>query len=711
MKRPPESLKSFANHVATRLASKDGLEAARLLQLISGSENPVASGGAAPDLDHIGIWERTQANGQDIFVRSKEKMDDWRHWANIGQIGSKGKKRRVVFMGESVARGYLYDPLYTPAMVLEKILQARLGEDAVEVIDLARTAIAFEIRDVALSAIALEPDAVVMFCGNNWRCSFPVRPVDMPYLSSAIRERGIPGCKEYAESSLRSQAERVIHDVATLYAAKGIPLLWIIPEFNLGDWRDPVANAPHLANGGNREWLAHWRTARTSLSAGNYDAAAEAARQMINIDQGVSAAGFYVLAECSRERGDLDAARHSLEMARDACIWDTSILYSPRSFSLTQKTQRELAVDYTNDVVDSPALFKEYLNGGIPDRRLFIDYCHLTTEGIQVTMAAAASSLMRSLNGPEVPWRELLVNAPAPSKEVESEAHFLAAVHNAHWWQGRDLVQYYSSQAVYHSQHIVPVLKSYLDFQTRRTPLLMCTSAEKVVEFGSPQIQHYLFRYNNQQLDELLLGTIVQALKDVDSEAKQQLDQLRIQEHSVASFETNLLDYYYNSSAHQPHEVGWVTPLLSTIVALERHYYRAFSQESKFIFVAGKDCPVALDLVCRIPYPEHKEEEIAVRFNGEHITKLSGSSEWGRYQIIVPAKMVKEGLNEIAVIWPTPDFPGEEALEKAANDIIHGKSVDFCCPFGEIHAFFAGDGTKVEPTSTLDQPELSSIAN
>jgi hypothetical protein len=42
-------------------------------------------------------------------------------------------------IGESVARGYLYDPQFTPAMALEAILQAQLGHNAVEVIDLART--------------------------------------------------------------------------------------------------------------------------------------------------------------------------------------------------------------------------------------------------------------------------------------------------------------------------------------------------------------------------------------------------------------------------------------------------------------------------------------------------------------------------------------------------------------------------------------------
>src|ERR1700722_1875875 len=137
--RPPSALKSFANQMAERIMSTDGIEMARMLHLRSLLETRQETLLAkSSDLSHVGIWERKQENGQSMFVRSKDKMDEWRHWANVGRIGTKGSKLRVVFMGESVARGYLYDPLYTPSMALEQMLRHHLGEAAVEVIDLAR---------------------------------------------------------------------------------------------------------------------------------------------------------------------------------------------------------------------------------------------------------------------------------------------------------------------------------------------------------------------------------------------------------------------------------------------------------------------------------------------------------------------------------------------------------------------------------------------
>jgi hypothetical protein len=588
--------------------------------------------------------------------------------------------------------------------VLEKLLQSRLGENAVEVIDLARTGIALEIGDLALSATELKPDAVVLFCGNNWKF-FPIQREDMSYLSGIISNGGAAGYKEYAEQIVRRRAQQTIKAVASWYANKGIPLLWIIPEFNLGEWRDPVVNAPYLPAGNNREWLLHKKAGREALYVGDFQAGADAARRMIDIDEGTNAAGFYLLAESSRGLGDLDMARHSLELARDACIWDSAMIYAPRCFSLTQNALREQTANYKVELVDTPKLFSEYLSGGIPDRRLFIDYCHLTSEGIRVTMAAAASSLLRSLKRREVAWRDMLTGAPAPTKEVESEARFLAAIHNAHWWQGCDLVQYCSSQAVSHSPRIGPVMKAFLDLQTRRAPMLMCRSAEQIVELASAQIQHYLFRYTNQQLDQLLLATIVDALKGIGGDVQAQVDQLRVEEHSVAARETNLLDYYYNSSANQAHEVRWVTPLLSTAVPLDRDFYVAFSEQSKFIFVGQKDCPVTLDLTCRIPYPERAEETVAIYLNDEHLGDITCGTEWGRYEIAVPT--VKEGLNHISICWPLPEFRGADALDKAANDIVCGRVLDLYCPFGEIHSFTASGSWKLQEATASDRTQTA----
>src|SRR5205823_5064865 len=104
----------------------------------------------------------------------------------------------------------LYDPQFTPAMALERMLRSQSGKASMEVIDLARTNQGFALRDLAISAAnLLQPDAVVIFAGNNWgpfaelsplsRADVPFLPLsgtDVPFLDSALRERGVAGLRQ-----------------------------------------------------------------------------------------------------------------------------------------------------------------------------------------------------------------------------------------------------------------------------------------------------------------------------------------------------------------------------------------------------------------------------------------------------------------------------------------------------------------------------------
>lgn len=674
-----ESLKFLADRLAHRVATDDGLRTTRLLGAIPPLESPPppVAEPAGGDGHHVGIWRRQRRNGRTVFARDSEMRREWHLWADVDQIGPKEKRYRIALLGESVARGFHFGT-YTPGMVLEKVLESELGD--VEVVDLARSAIGLEIRDVALAAVALEPDAVVMFCGNNWRYRPGTDPADSAHLSAAVGERGLLGYKEHAERTLRGRIGQVIDEICSCYAERGIPLLWIIPEFNLGDWRDPVTGAPHLPQDHNRRWASAEETARTALASGDFAAAAAAARRMLDLDHGTSAAGYYVLAECGRGAGDPEATRAALESARDACAWDTAITHVPRSTATIRDALRARA----GDIVDSPELFRDHLGGRVPDRRLFVDYCHLSSEGIRVTMAAAAAKLLRTLKKRDVAWRDLLARAPAPAAEVESEAHFLAAIHSAHWWQSYERVERGIARAVRLSRHIVPMMTAFLDIQARRTPAMMCRSAEEISKSGSPQIQKYLFGYNWQQLDALLTAAIVNSLEDDDLRGR--IDRLRTAEHSAGRHEVDLLEYYYNSSAHQPYEVEWAKPGLAPP---DRDYYKAFSRRSKFVFVGERGRPVRLDLTCRVPHPSRPEETVEVWLNDERASHLTCDADWGTHEITLPEGLVRDGLNQLTISWPLPCFPAEEALEKMADDLLAGEVPDPYCSFGDIHTFTA----------------------
>src|SRR5690349_9542189 len=146
MERPPESLKPFADRIARSAASSDADQLVRMLRIsgltgeygghriahLGDDERPSTITVSEPGVPQsqsklIGIWERKEENGNVCFARRVDMMEVWHFWANVGRIEAKSSKLRVLFIGESVARGYLYDPGFTPALALQMILEEHYG--------------------------------------------------------------------------------------------------------------------------------------------------------------------------------------------------------------------------------------------------------------------------------------------------------------------------------------------------------------------------------------------------------------------------------------------------------------------------------------------------------------------------------------------------------------------------------------------------------
>src|SRR5215213_1189234 len=698
MERPPESLKFFANRIA-RVASQSG--AAELIRLLRLSGLP---GGTAQisDLydagdtfpqssnpDHLGIWERKIENGKPYFVRRMDAMPEWYFWAKLGRIEPKGVKRRVLLIGESVARGYLYDPEFAPALALEKILEPHFGGEGIEVIDLARTNLGYQVSELAIAALQLQPDVTILFAGNNWN-RFKPQPSELTEIDEALSKEGIAGAKRIRETQIERNSRRLVHDIATAYESSGVPFLWIIPEFNLGDWQDSITNAPRLGKGLNREWLSLLAEAQRSLRDGDLNNAGKLANRMIEIDRGVCMAGFYILAECSKRSNDIDGERKYLELARDSVIWDSSRMVAPRTYSVTQAVLREEAVRHKYQLVDLPILFKEHLNGGIPGRRLFHDHCHLTAEGIQVAMGAAASCVLRTLRGIEKPWQMLVKDDVAPPLNIEAEASFLAAILNAHREQTYDLVHYFCARALNLSPHIAELMLNYIESQNcRLVPMGMSESEERIAKLGSSLMHRYLLRLNQKQLDKLLLGAIVNALEEIGVEARGRLEQLRREEHSVVSGEINLLDFYFCSATNPEQELVWLNKIEEKGYQPDADYYRAYWPESRFVFVGEAGCALTLLLTCRLPSRAANEATIGVLVNGRPQVEMVINGEWSSWIIKVDAQVVGDGLNEVAVRWPVVDFDNTGWIESVRQQVCEGEFPEFYPIFGEIHSFRA----------------------
>lgn len=691
MERPPELLKAYAARLARVALFGRGADVVRLIRvagLYGRAAKPGDSVGVRAAPDRVGIWQRTAEEGTTSFVRSMDMLHEWHAWANIGRIEPKGAKLRVVLIGESVARGTLYDPHFTPAQVLELILQTCLGPDMVEVVDLAKVSIYMEqLMELARSALLVEPDALVVFAGNNWApyWNSGTWADNRLLLGAVLSEQGVAGLKRYAEDHVKAAIQRLVRSITELYQSRGIPVVWIVPEFNLGDWKDPENSAAWLPDGANRAWIAYRHASRTAFARGDLEAARDAALGMVDLDRGTNTSGLLILAECARRMGLRDEHRLQLQAARDAHIWDP-IDYSPRSYSVVQETLRQEASRFECGLVDLPAVFRDLAVDGIPDRRFFLDYCHMTAEGIRVAMALAAESVAEALST-DISWRDLIDENIKPSSQAEAETSLLAAIHNAHWGQGYDIVRYHCMRALEQSPAISEIVRFYLDFQTRRTPMWMCKSAERVARLVLPSTQAYLLG-NAQVLDRVLLDAMVASLKSLGIDAQNELNDLRRREIGVSGRRgIDLLDTYYYAALPTQREALWrLTPG-------RNDYYKAYDTRSDFVFIGTASRPIHLRITSRLPSPAPPDASVGIEVNGVRVVETSGSETWATWDVTVPGDCIRDGVNEVSIVWPLPQFMSDAALDQAVRDLDADRFPELYPVFGEIHCFHASDGT------------------
>jgi len=635
----------------------------------------------------IGIWEPKTEDGESFYQRSRAHFTEWSKWADVERIPRKGTRKRVVFLGESVARGYFYDPQFCPAGALQSLLERVEAPGGVEVVDLARTDLdGLTLANLLSSSLALEPDLIVLFAGNNWsRAPLLLRSsLERSVASNILNTQGVAGFKALLEDKLAGLfMSRLAGPLAQL--SKRVPVVLMIPEFNLADWRsDGLVDAPWLEGTANQSWLRCLLAAQEAFAAGRFEEAADRARELIAIDRGTAASGYTILADCLRRQGAWDEARQMLEKARDAHSWEM-IGQAPRPLAFLQQGLRRLATQGNIKLVDLPQIFSERLGGEVPDRRLFLDYCHLSAEGIRVAMAAAAEAASPLLGGRPVSRQELADVPLGPSAEAEAEARFGAALHNAHWGQSLELVRHHCDQAVAASRKVAEAMSLYAELQCLRAPAWMCAAGERLMQVADAgplrRFLTYYMTYHRKVLDRGLVEAICSTLEEVGMPIRERITALLCQERGVAPGQpVDLISSYFRTS--------WIN---RDWMWTQSFYHRIHSPVSELSFVCDGSGPIELEIVCRrLVDPGAEDETCALSVNGALVVSFSPTAAWQTWRFSLSPDMLERGANRVEIRWPLRTIPGEEGIRQVARDIEEGTNYYMLTPvFAEIHSFTA----------------------
>ena len=217
-------------------------------------------------------------------------------------------------------------------------------------------------------SLALRPDVIVIFAGNNWATDItglgpPVYRKPRPEGGSAgdkILRRCVPGGTRATAGEPRD----------SLLAPRAVKVIWVVPDFNLGDWTDPPSNAPILAGRATSSGVTCASMPARAMRERDLVAAEKSAKKMVELDGGTSSVPLRVLAECARSEGDLQGTRRYLEMCRDAEGWDPSFKF-PRVCRHQAKTPcaRQRSA-HNNAIINLPDILSRHLNDALPDRRI-----------------------------------------------------------------------------------------------------------------------------------------------------------------------------------------------------------------------------------------------------------------------------------------------------------------------------------------------------
>lgn len=632
--------REIAERLAEVLATPDGLRTFRLLQSAGLLQLPSSTAPAPAERkkgpEPISIW---QPEG-DVWVRP-DPLPLGDHYATRKVLAKKEAELplRIAFFGESVAAGYLYAPHITPAQVLE----GQLGPDF-EVIDLARTnetlpSLAATVR----ASLQIQPDMLVIFVGNNW--NLLETPEVSPYAPSvparqryaqALRE-GIQGPVKLAEQELRQVAEGTFELIALIAGTVKIPVIVVVPEVNLADWetRQPVMRLP---GDGVARWHALYREAVEGKPG--------AAEAMLELDGGTCPTTWRLLGDGQAE---VDSARYAT----------MGFLSAPQATTEARELLGELSRRHGFTAVD----LRDVLS---PDRRFFLDYCHLTLEGIEKAMAAVAAEVVRLSGMPEP--AEPLPRVRIPP-EVEATARLGAAIHSAHRLltsrrTKREILESWCDEALDLCPEIEQAMLDLLEARTAPVPAVLTAAQQRNLSSPFRLLLQHGWRWD--WLDADLLEAMAAAL-----------------ERRGRPFPLPTTPKGADLEPWDPLERFF--PEVMDLEDLPRRgTWRSPWPVSSFCLVADGTRDVVLELTARLP--EGGQGELQAAVNGVEVGTLPVGERWTRGSLQVPASALRAGLNRLTLRWPDPPPAEEDPFRTVLERLDLGLEADLHPVFGEVFA-------------------------
>jgi hypothetical protein len=318
---------------------------------------------------------------------------------------------------------------------------------------------------------------------------------------------------------------------------------------------------------------------------------------------------------------------------------------------------------------------------------MFLDYCHLTAEGIHVAMAAVAAEVL-NLSGMlenDVHWRDLLPRLPAPvlSPEAEATARLGAAIHSAHRLLsvGRKgaILEHWLESALDASPGIAAAMLDLAEARCIPAPAVLTAALRR--NFASPYrllLQHGI-RWDF--LDAELLEAIQAVLERRGLPVRERIARLLLRHHAIGEQGTDLAEPPY---LWEPLERFFPEVMRFEDLA-ERATVRSPWPAISFCLICDGEQDVQIEPTLRLP----AIGRVGVEINGVEAGGMDAMDRWSRETLRIGRERLVFGLNRLTLRWPMPDEEGDAALREATKRLEQGLAADLHPVFGEVFSLLA----------------------
>jgi tetratricopeptide (TPR) repeat protein len=375
------------------------------------------------DLGPINLFSKQVINGETWYgITNKNAYSD----RNILFREKKGKDQiRIICLGGSASAGWPHPPEEIYSRYLEKTLQKVYPEKKIEIINCSAHGFAsYRIRQVFETVIPFDPDAVIVWSGNNeflegrnyrtselkntlirFRNNFRslqlVRQLFVTHRYDDTPDVAETFWKKVKEEALElrtdpEQFEKVkehyqksLNGIVEQARKNNIRLLLMTVPVNLRDW-EPNVSYLGVSQADSLRWLAKFKQGKKNYLSSNSIEAINAFQVAHKIAP-VHAETMFWIARAFEMTNDTIAALEYYIKAKD---FD----YNPfRAISDFNNTIRNLAANNPEvALMDMEKLMNGYAKKGIPGFDLFLDYVHPTREGNLIIAREVANHILKT---------------------------------------------------------------------------------------------------------------------------------------------------------------------------------------------------------------------------------------------------------------------------------------------------------------------------